>query len=97
MNSIPNISSQIAIATVTDTRFLKGTLILLHSFLKQNQWFYGDIIIIEDDLTAIEKEYFSIFPNIKFQGIHSSLNERINILGHFWKRAKEVPKRFYSQ
>ena len=60
MKTKPNVSNHYAIATVTDTNFLEGTLVLLFSFLKYNTWFTGDIVIVEDDLTLAEKKQFQI-------------------------------------
>lgn len=91
-----NKSNRFAITTVTDTNFLKGTLVLLHSFLLYNKWFSGDIVIIENDLTLLEKEQLNKFPNVKFHKVHSTLLERINILEHFLPKLKKVVKRFYS-
>jgi UDP-glucose:(glucosyl)LPS alpha-1,3-glucosyltransferase len=85
-----------AIVTVTDTNYLVGTQVLFYSFLKNNSWFEGDIIVIENDLTTIEKQSLSQFPNIKFISPSKVLLERIKMLGHFWKPAQENPKQFYS-
>ena len=41
---------KLCLATVTTEAFVPGTLVMLHSFLKVNPWFEGDLVIIHDGL-----------------------------------------------
>jgi alpha-N-acetylglucosamine transferase len=47
------------LATVTSESFVPGTLVLIHSFLKHNRWFQGDVIIIHSALPADSGEYLT--------------------------------------
>jgi alpha-N-acetylglucosamine transferase len=47
------------LATVTSASFVPGTLVLIHSFLKYNRWFQGDVVVIHRDLPAESREYLT--------------------------------------
>lgn len=53
--SMPNIQQKICLATVSTKNYWTGTQVMINSFLKQNKWFDGDIIIITDDLRLERK------------------------------------------
>lgn len=53
--SIPNIQQKICLATVSTKNYWTGTQVMIKSFLKQNKWFDGEIIIITDDLSLERK------------------------------------------
>lgn len=91
-----NSDKKIAIATVTDDNFIKGTLVLLHSFLEHNPWFKGDAIIIENNLTKTNKDLLSTFPKVKFKLINKELLTRIQIVAHYTERFQRIGKRFFS-
>jgi lipopolysaccharide biosynthesis glycosyltransferase len=87
---------KMAIATVTSQDFVPGTLVLIHSFLKHNPWFDGDIVIICDSLEADQKRLFQIFPKVIFKKPGDDLLLRI---GHLCRNLPKIlPKRqrFYS-
>lgn len=71
---------KIAIATVTSHDFLTGSLVLIHSFLQNNKWFNGDIILIHNEPDPSELDIFDFFPNVVFQEPHALLREKIHIL-----------------
>jgi lipopolysaccharide biosynthesis glycosyltransferase len=88
--------TKLAIATVTSRDFVPGTLVLIHSFLKHNPWFDGDIVIICDVLEVEQKQLFRIFPKVIFRKPGDDLLLRI---GHLCRNLpKLLPKRqrFYS-
>jgi lipopolysaccharide biosynthesis glycosyltransferase len=87
---------KMAIATVTSRDFVPGTLVLIHSFLKHNPWFDGDIVIICDSLEDEQKQLSRIFPKVIFKKPGDDLLLRI---GHLCRNLpKLLPKRqrFYS-
>jgi len=90
------VNSKYGIVTVTDSKYLLGTEVLLFSFLKNNREFIGDIIIIESDLKDEEKSRLMQFPNLYFEKPNQTLLERIEILSNYWPIAGENPKQFYS-
>ena len=61
------------IATVTDANFLVGAEILFYSFLRNNPWFEGDIVVIHDGLTAGDKARLDPFPNVHFHEVGKEL------------------------
>jgi len=87
---------KICISTVSSTNFVPGTLVLIHSFLKHNPWFKGDIIIIYDDFDIKQKQQFGIFPNVIFKKTSDDLLLRIGQLCR--KKPKLLGRRrhFYS-
>jgi hypothetical protein len=64
---------KMAIATVTSPSFVPGTLVLIHSFLKRNSWFNGDIVIITEGLKPGQADLFRNFPNISFRNPGNNL------------------------
>lgn len=73
-----NIKKKYCIATVTDPEFFPGTSVLLHSFLKHNKWFDGDIVIINDSLPPELKKYLNCFNNVKFRKVSNAIKENLN-------------------
>lgn len=73
-------SRNYCIATVTDEAFLPGTIVLLSSFLRHNQWFTGDVVIIHDGLPAAARARLDRFPNVRFHAVGSPLKARLAAL-----------------
>jgi len=89
-------SNLYAIATVTDNSFIRGTTVLLFSFFEQNPWFQGDIIIIENDLTEVNRKLLFTFPNVKFKIVNKELQTRIKIVSYYKQRFQRIGKRFFT-
>ncbi|MCX6276622.1 MAG: hypothetical protein NT004_00825 [Bacteroidetes bacterium] len=86
----------LCMCTVTSPDFVPGTMALIHSFLKHNPWFAGDIVIISDGLEPGQEELFAIFPRVKFYNPGDDLLLRI---GHLCNALPELiakRRRFYS-
>ncbi|MBR9919602.1 MAG: hypothetical protein GYB31_02110 [Bacteroidetes bacterium] len=84
------------LATVSDSRFLSGTLVLLHSFLEHNSWFKGDIVVFTNDLSAGERQYFDHFPRFRFEEVDPVLHERTEKLSEVYDRFQHRKGQFYS-
>ncbi|MGH1579274.1 glycosyltransferase family 8 protein [Planktotalea sp.] len=70
-----------ALATVTSDGFVPATMVMLHSFLEQNQRFSGDLVLIESDLSERHKAAFqSSFERIKFVKPRAPLRENVDRL-----------------
>jgi lipopolysaccharide biosynthesis glycosyltransferase len=87
---------KLAIVTVSTDSFLTGTMVLFHSFLAHNQWFNGDLIVIDGGLsekskTQLENKFNSV---IKLPGeeIEKQLNRLIKDIPLYGKNKA----RFYS-
>lgn len=85
-----------ALITVTDKNFLVGTEVLLSSFLKNNKWFDGDIIVIEDDLTNDDKERLNKICNVIFASPRSELLARVKSIKEKFPSLENVTRRFYT-
>ena len=70
----------IAIATVTNSEFLEGSLVLIHSFLKHNPGFEGDILIIHEKKDESLTQQLSVFRNVKYIQPSNQLMEKIDVL-----------------
>jgi alpha-N-acetylglucosamine transferase len=70
-------SSKIALCTICNDDFIAGAQVMIHSFLRQNDWFKGDIIVMySDSLSPLSDEskklLLSIDPNIIFKPVDES-------------------------
>lgn len=83
-----------ALATVTDDRFLPGTLVLLSSFLHHNPWFDGDLVVIHDTLSTAARTALETFPNARFHAVGETLAHRLDALEPRFPQAKRPI--FYS-
>jgi hypothetical protein len=55
------------LATVTTSGYHQWTMVMVHSFLKSNPWFDGDIVLITNELSSDERSRFSIFSSVSFR------------------------------
>ena len=88
--------TRIGICTVTSPDFIPGTMALIHSFLKHNPWFTGDIVIISDGLEPFQEAQFAIFPKVIF---HKPGEDLLMRIGHLCNALPELiakRRRFYS-
>ena len=83
-----------AVATVTDDRFLPGTLVLLSSFLHHNPWFDGDLVVIHDELSAAGRAALATFPNVRLHAVEPPLAGRLDAIAARFPPAKRPI--FYS-
>ncbi len=85
------------LATVTTADFVPGTLVMFHSFLKQNPWFQGDLVVIHDRLEpAIQQDFISCFDRVHFRTIHPSLKAQLQVLLSCRPDLTSRQARFYS-
>ncbi|MXO90819.1 glycosyltransferase [Pontixanthobacter aquaemixtae] len=69
------------LVTVTSRDYLPGTQVMLHSFLRTNQWFDGSIIVLENDLRRGDKAALQAnFPSVTFPGVSTELDQAIDRL-----------------
>lgn len=69
------------LVTVTTESFVPATLVMLHSFLKHNNWFKGDIVVIHDHLERVYQEYLEAsFKNVKFLQVSEEIKNAIEPL-----------------
>jgi len=84
----------LGLVTVIDKRYFLGGLVMIYSFVKNNPWFKGDIIIIADDLPKYMKEALSLFPNVRWTGIDSELKDRLTLFNRVSPEYTSSPQKF---
>lgn len=84
------------LVTITSPNFITGTLVMLHTFLKYNQWFRGDILVYSTDLNEAHKDLLRKFPNLKFIEPHQELVRRIQQVVRAHPRLAHKHMVFYS-
>jgi len=68
----------LCVVTVTTDSFIAGTLVTLGSFLKNNSWFAGDIVIVCDELSERNREQLTfVCGKIIFLQVSDELLTRI--------------------
>jgi lipopolysaccharide biosynthesis glycosyltransferase len=77
---MPKTRTDVCLTTVTDDAFLSGTLVLLSSFLQNNIWFDGPIVIIHDELSDAARTALARFPNIEFHAVPASLKDKVSAI-----------------
>ncbi len=84
------------LATVTDRNFIPGTMVLIHSFLKHNPWFNGDIFVLAAELEKRDLRMFKVFSNVKYLSISDELIERTDALCEVEPKYSHRRGQFYS-
>ena len=85
-----------AIVTATSESYLKGTKVLLYSFLKHHPTFQGDFVVINDELPASDKRaLLNLYP-IRFLQVTDDLKERCKELADEDKKFENSYRRFWS-
>lgn len=70
----------LCLATATSDSFIPGTLVLIHSFLKHNRWFDGDIVVFHRDLSAESLAYLTAFEQVVFCECSNDLAQRMKLI-----------------
>ncbi|MEM1319714.1 MAG: glycosyltransferase [Bacteroidota bacterium] len=89
-------SPKYCVATVTTPDFVPGTLVLLHSFLQNNPWFDGDVILISQGLEQIYTRYFQIFPQLIYEEVDPEIVSRTDRLCEQHEQFAQRRAQFYS-
>lgn len=84
------------LATITSNDFCVGTEVLLHSFLKYNTWFKGDINIVIADLSTICRQRLEAIYPVNFVPASGELIKKIEILRTHFNYLRDIHLRFYS-
>jgi len=85
-----------ALVTVTDKNYYKGTLVLLHSFLKHHSTFSGDIVVIHHRLPEpLQKKISACFP-VVFNPVSQELLVKLEQLVAECPQLSNKVARFYS-
>ncbi len=87
------IQQKFCLATVSNKEYWSGTKTMISSFLKYNQWFTGDIIIISDDKFFQSKKLN--YKNSFFKTPDDQLTLKVETLTDTIQNLKEIKDRFY--
>ena len=66
-----------ALVTVTDSSFLAGTEVMLHSFLEHDPWFDGDFVVIHDELSGDARRRLEALYPTTFLAVNDELKGRV--------------------
>ena len=90
-------NAQLCLATVTTNSFVPGTLTMIYSFLKNNPWFSGDLLIIQDCLSGENQGHLSaLYENTRFVEIGAELVTRVDKLVDEFPDFEKKRSRFSS-
>lgn len=84
------------LVTVTTESYAQWSMTMIFSFLKSNDWFKGDVIVICDELSENTKGRFGIFPQLKFVKPSDRLIENVINLSNHIPGFKGIASMFYS-
>lgn len=90
------VSARHCLATVTDRRYLPGTVIMISSFLRHNPWFDGDVVVLHDGLPVRSRRRLLRFPGIRLVQIGEELRGRLRALATRYPDLRPRLARFHS-
>jgi lipopolysaccharide biosynthesis glycosyltransferase len=91
-----NPRGKFALATVTTENYVQWSMVMIHSFLKSNPWFTGDIVIISNDLSERSLSDLTVFPGIIIEKPSEILNQRLEQLCAEMPAFSKLINRFLS-
>ena len=90
-------NSRLCLATVTTERYMPGTLVTLHSFLRHNPWFDGDLVVIHNQLDRDLLKILEVcFDQVRFLQVSEALRSRVQNLVACHPDLSARQARFYS-
>ena len=66
-------SKKIAFCTISDNSYYEPCSVMIYSFLKNNNWYDGDIIVFYDDLTEENKSKIVLSLFARTEGLRFGL------------------------
>lgn len=84
------------LVTVSSPAFFLGTKVLIQSFLKENSWFDGELIVINAGLTSYQINELKRSFNASPVEISVALNDKITHLIKVYPHLRHFKSRFYS-
>ena len=89
-------SSNYAVVTICTPNFIPGTMVMIYSYLKYNEWYKGDFVILVDKVTDDMNKYLSYLPNVKFRQVGKEILRRAEKVSRADKTGKVFKSHFYS-
>lgn len=84
------------VVTITDTAFLPATELMLHSFLEQNAWFHGKLVVLVDNTRNPVYQRLKRFPSLELQVPSRRLRRRIQRLKRTLPSLDDIAARFLT-
>jgi lipopolysaccharide biosynthesis glycosyltransferase len=90
------VEGKFALATVTTENYVQWSMVMIHSFLKSNPWFRGDIIVFYNDLTDESISRLNTFKQIRLIVPSEILLQKLETLKEKVHQFKNIISQFYS-
>ena len=70
-------TSDVCLFTVATERFVPGTLVMIGTFLKHHPGFDGDVVVVQDGLSAASREMLgAAFGRLRFEAVSPGMKDR---------------------
>ena len=90
-------TNKLAIFISTSDTFFAGTCVALSSFLNNNAWFNGDIVVVSDDLSIDQAQFLNEnFENLRLLEVEPRLMSQTQILKEEFPRLGNRARIFYN-
>lgn len=85
-----------ALVNLTDENTLIGTYVMVESFLRNNAWFNGDIVLITEHCIDVKKlePFYNLYKNTKV--IVPDCKKYLNAKKHFYTNVSNEIKKFFG-
>jgi len=89
-------SKRFAVVTICTPSFIPGTMVMIYSFLKWNDWWQGEFVILTDEVHLEMERCLSGFPRVKFKIIGDELLRRSKEVAQADNTGNIFESHFYS-
>lgn len=86
----------LCLATIGDTAFVTGLRVLLHSFLAENPWFDGDIVVFDNDMDDSAKSAIGRVGPVRFVTPSDELLRRVQRIMARQDDFRRIYPRFFT-
>ena len=74
-------TSDVCLFTVATERFVPGTLVMIGTFLKHHPGFDGDVVVVQDGLSAASRAMLqAAFGRLRFEAVSPEMKDRVERL-----------------
>jgi len=78
-------TSDVCLFTVATERFVPGTLVMIDTFLKHHPGFDGDVVVVQDGLSAASREMLqAAFGRLRFEAVSPEMKSREEAVRHLF-------------
>lgn len=85
-----------ALVTVSSENYVQWSMVMIHSFLKSNAWFAGDILVFCNDLSPESVSRFNTFQQVRLIQPSEVLLQKLDFLKNKVPQFKNIISQFYS-